>query len=48
MITANYDLQAVNNNAPDFTDKRTPEELIKIIKEAQVEIAFSLEQLEGK
>lgn len=33
-----YDLKAVNNNAPDFSDKRTPQELYKIIEDAQKEI----------
>lgn len=42
----NYDLKAVNNNAPDFTDKRTPKELLAIIREAQSEIIKGLEALE--
>jgi len=41
-----YDLKAVNNNAPDFSDKRTPAELYKIIEEAQVEIANGLKELQ--
>ena len=43
---SNYDLKAVNNNAPDFTDKRTPQELIRIIKESQKEINNALLELE--
>jgi hypothetical protein len=38
----NYDLKAVNNNAPDFTDKRTPKELYSVILEAQKEIQKEL------
>ena len=41
-----YDIKAVNNNAPDFSDTRKPDELIKIIKESQVEIRIALEELE--
>ena len=40
-----YDIKAVNYNAPDFSDKRTPEDLYKIISEAQVEIKQALERL---
>jgi type I restriction enzyme M protein len=40
-----YDLKAVNPNAPDTSDKRTPQELIDIIKQAQREIDASLEAL---
>lgn len=40
-----YDLKAVNNNAPDFTDKRTPAELYKVIQEAQKEIEKELAEL---
>lgn len=43
----NYDLKAVNNNAPDFTDKRTPAELYKIIQDAQKEIEKELAELIG-
>ncbi len=43
----NYDLKAVNNNAPDFTDKRTPKELLAIIRESQVEITQALGELES-
>lgn len=42
----NYDLKAVNDNAPDFTDKRTPEELMAIIRESQAEIMKNLMALE--
>ncbi|MBL7149898.1 MAG: N-6 DNA methylase [Candidatus Cloacimonetes bacterium] len=40
-----FDLKAVNNNAPDFSDKRTPDELIKIIKESQIEINKEISEL---
>jgi hypothetical protein len=40
-------LKAVNNNAPDFTDKRTPAELYKIIQDAQKEIEKELAELMG-
>jgi type I restriction enzyme M protein len=40
-----YDLKAVNNNAPDFTDKRKPAELYKIIQDAQKEIEQELAEL---
>jgi type I restriction enzyme M protein len=43
---SNYDLKAVNNNAPDFSDKRTPEQLLAIIRESQEEIIKSLAALE--
>jgi type I restriction enzyme M protein len=43
----NYDLKATNENAPDFSDKRTPAELIQIIEEAQAEIAAGLEALKA-
>jgi len=33
-----YDLKAVNNNAPDFSDKRTTKELYKIIDDTKKEI----------
>ena len=42
-----YDLKAVNNNAPDFSDKRTPMELYKIIDDAQKEIMKGLGELMG-
>jgi type I restriction enzyme M protein len=40
-----YDLKATNPNAPDSTDKRTPQELIAIIEEAQKEIDDGLTSL---
>jgi hypothetical protein len=41
----NYDFKATNENAPDLSDKRTPDQLIKIIQEAQEEIAEGLKRL---
>ncbi|RME87041.1 MAG: N-6 DNA methylase, partial [Anaerolineae bacterium] len=41
----NYDLKAFNPNAPDTSDKRTPEELIAIIRQAQKEIEEALQAL---
>ena len=43
--TREYDLKAVNNNAPDFSDKRTTKELYRIIEETQKEIQKSLTEL---
>jgi len=40
-----YDLKAINPNAPDTSDKRTPQELLAIIRQAQREIDGSLEAL---
>ena len=40
-----YDLKATNPNAPDTSDKRTPQELIVIIEEAQKEIEEGLKAL---
>lgn len=40
-----FDLKAVNNNAPDFSDKRTPAELYKIIRDAHDIINESLKEL---
>lgn len=40
-----YDLKAVNNNAPDFTDKRAPKELYSVILNAQEEIKKELAEL---
>jgi type I restriction enzyme M protein len=40
-----YDLKAINPNAPDKSDKRTPQELIAIIEEAQKEIDGGLNAL---
>jgi type I restriction enzyme M protein len=42
-----YDLKATNPNAPDTSDKRTPQELIAIIDEAQKEIDKGLEALKN-
>ncbi|HNX00383.1 MAG TPA: N-6 DNA methylase [Candidatus Cloacimonadota bacterium] len=44
----NYDLKAVNNNAPDFSDKRTSKELLEVIRKAQEEIGELLKELEEK
>ena len=40
-----YNIKATNPNAPDRTDKRTPEELMAIIEESQKEILAGLEAL---
>lgn len=40
-----YDLNAFNPNAPDNADKRTPEELIAIIRQAQQEMDEALQAL---
>jgi type I restriction enzyme M protein len=40
-----YDLKATNENAPDTSDKRTTEELIAIIEEAQRQIEEGLKRL---
>ena len=40
-----YDLKAVNNNSPDFSDKRTTIELYQIIAETQKEIQKGLSEL---
>jgi type I restriction enzyme M protein len=42
---SNFDLKATNPNAPDTTDKRTVEDLSKIIRESQAEISEALKQL---
>lgn len=42
-----YDLKATNPNAPDTSDKRTPQELIAIIEGAQKEIEKGLQALKG-
>ncbi len=42
-----YDLKATNENAPDTSDKRTTEELIVIIEQAQREIEESLKRLKA-
>ena len=41
----NYDLKAVNPNAPDTTDKRTPEELLQIIEDKGKEVAEAIATL---
>ena len=41
----NYDFKATNENAPDLSDKRTPDQLIATIQEAQEEIAEGLKRL---
>jgi hypothetical protein len=38
-------MKATNPNAPDLSDKRTPAELMKIIEDAQAEIAAGLAAL---
>lgn len=40
-----YDLKAVNNNAPDFSDKRTTADLYKIIEDTQKDIQSVLKEL---
>ena len=40
-----FDLKAVNNNAPDFSDKRTAKQLYEIIEESQKEIVKKLADL---
>jgi len=40
-----FDLKAVNNNAPDFSDKRTTKQLFDIIIDTQREIQEKLEEL---
>ncbi len=40
-----YDLKAINPNAPDTSDRRTPQELIAIIEDTQEEIDEGLERL---
>jgi len=40
-----FDLKAVNNNAPDFSDKRTTKQLFEIIEESQKEIQKKLAEL---
>jgi hypothetical protein len=43
----NYDLKATNQNAPDLSDKRTASQLMKIIEDAQAEIATGLAALKA-
>jgi hypothetical protein len=40
-----YDLKAINPDAPDTSDKRTRADLLKIIREAQAEIAAGVVEL---
>ena len=40
-----YDLKAINPNAPDTSDKRTPQELLAVIRQAQQEIDSGWEAL---
>lgn len=40
-----FDLKAINNNAPDFSDKRTTQQLIEIIEKSQNEIQNKLAEL---
>ena len=44
---SNYDLKATNENAPDFSDKRTTAELIAIIEDSQKHIEESLKKLKA-
>ena len=41
-----YDLKATNDNAPDYSDKRTTSELIAIIQESQKQIEEGLKQMQ--
>ena len=43
VVAKNYDLKAVNPNAPDTSDRRTPSELLAIVEEAQREIASAID-----
>jgi type I restriction enzyme M protein len=45
IVAKNYDLKAVNPNAPDDTDRRTPEELLAIIDEKGREVEEALAPL---
>ena len=40
-----YDLKATNENAPDTSDKRTPDELMAIFKDSQSQIEYCLKVL---
>lgn len=40
-----YDIKAVNNNAPDFSDKRSSEDLIGVIRKAQCDILELINEL---
>jgi hypothetical protein len=41
-----FDLKATNDNAPDYSDKRTTSELMAIIQESQKQIEDGLKQLQ--
>lgn len=41
-----YDLKATNDNAPDYSDKRTTSELMVIIQDSQKQIEDGLKQLQ--
>ncbi len=41
-----YDLKATNDNAPDYSDKRTTSELMAIIQDSQKQIEDGLQQLQ--
>jgi len=41
-----YDLKATNDNAPDYSDKRTTSELMAIIQDSQKQIEDGLKQLQ--
>ncbi len=45
ILDAVYDLKAVNPNATDTGDQQTPDELLKIIEEAQREISAGISAL---
>jgi type I restriction enzyme M protein len=47
IVAKNYDLKAVNPNAPDTSDRRTPEELLAIIDEKGRELEEALSILRG-
>jgi hypothetical protein len=41
-----YDLKGTNDNAPDYSDKRTTSELMAIIQDSQKQIEDGLKQLQ--
>jgi type I restriction enzyme M protein len=45
ILNAIYDLKAVNPNAPDTRERRTPDELLAIIEQAQLEISAGIQAL---
>jgi hypothetical protein len=47
-LSAVYDLKAVNPNAPDTRERRTPDELLAIIEEAQLEISAGIQALRSR